>query len=105
MPLIQELRRTGIPVPEFVPGRGKDKVSRVNAVSPVFASGMVFYPADRQFAHEVIECARSNGEHDDLVGTTQAVLRYREGNFISADYDYEPTDKQPLPTERKYYPC
>jgi hypothetical protein len=33
------------------------------------------------------------------------VLRYREGNFISADYDYEPTDKKPLPTERKYYPA
>ena len=108
MPLIQELRRTGIPVHEFVPGRGKDKVSRVNAVSPVFASGMVFYPADRQFAHEVIEeCAAfPNGEHDDLVdSTTQAVLRYREGNFITADYDYEPTDNQRLPTDHKYYPA
>ena len=69
---------------------------------------MVFYPADRQFAHEVIEeCAAfPNGEHDDLVdSTTQAVLRYREGNFITADYDYEPTDNQRLPTDHKYYPA
>jgi predicted phage terminase large subunit-like protein len=106
LPLIQELRRTGIPVQEFVPGRGRDKVSRVNAVSPVFASGMVFYPEGMQFAHEVIEeCAAfPNGEHDDLVdSTTQAVLRYREGNFISADFDYEPTDEVRSPKEYKYY--
>jgi len=108
MPLIQELRRTGIPVHEFVPGRGKDKVSRVNACSPVFASGMVWYPEGKQFAHEVIEeCAAfPNGEHDDLVdSTTQAVLRYREGNFVSADYDYEPHDEPKLPQEHKYYDC
>jgi len=106
LPLIQELRRTGIPVQEFVPGRGKDKISRVNAVSPVFASGMVFYPEGKQFAHEVIEeCAAfPNGDNDDLVdSTTQAVLRYREGNFISADFDYEPTDEVRLPKEYKYY--
>src|SRR5210317_1821499 len=106
LPLIQELRRTGIPVQDFVPGRGKDKVSRVNAVSPVFASGMVFYPEGMQFAHEVIEeCAAfPHGDHDDLVdSTTQAVLRYREGNFISADFDYEPTDEVRMPQEYKYY--
>jgi len=106
LPLIQELRRTGIPVQDFVPGRGKDKVSRVNAVSPVFASGMVFYPEGMQFAHEVIEeCAAfPHGDHDDLVdSTTQAVLRYREGNFISADFDYEPTDEVRMPQDYKYY--
>jgi len=105
-PLIHELRRTGIPVFDFVPGRGRDKVSRVNACAPVFASGHVFYPEGKQFALEVIEeCASfPYGENDDLVdSTTQAVLRYREGNFISADYDFEPTDEVKLPQEFKYY--
>ena len=105
-PLIHELRRTGIPVHDFVPGRGKDKVSRVNACAPVFASGHVFYPEGKQFALEVIEeCASfPYGENDDLVdSTTQAVLRYREGNFISADYDFEPTDEVKLPQDYKYY--
>jgi predicted phage terminase large subunit-like protein len=107
-PLIHELRRTGIPVFDFVPGRGRDKVSRVNACAPVFASGHVFYPEGKQFALEVIEeCASfPYGENDDLVdSTTQAVLRYREGNFISADYDFEPTDEVKLPQEFKYYNC
>ena len=105
-PLIHELRRTGIPVFDFVPGRGRDKVSRVNACAPIFASGHVFYPEGKQFALEVIEeCASfPYGENDDLVdSTTQAVLRYREGNFISADYDFEPTDEVRLPQEFKYY--
>ena len=107
-PLIHELRRTGIPVFDFVPGRGRDKVSRVNACAPIFASGHVFYPEGKQFALEVIEeCASfPYGENDDLVdSTTQAVLRYREGNFISADYDFEPTDEVKLPQEFKYYNC
>ena len=105
-PLIQELRRTGIPVIDFVPGRGRDKHSRVNACSPVFASGMVYYPEGKQFALEVIEeCASfPNGDHDDLVdSTTQAVLRYREGNFISAQHDFVEEPQARLPGEYIYY--
>ena len=106
MPLIQELRRMGIPVIDFVPGRGRDKHSRVNACSPIFASGMVYYPDGKQFALEVIEeCASfPNGDHDDLVdSTTQAVLRYREGNSISAQHDYTEEPQPRLPMEYQYY--
>jgi predicted phage terminase large subunit-like protein len=56
--LIQEMRRAGIPVMDFIPSRGKDKHSRVNACAPVFESGNVYYPDDAHFAEEVIEeCA------------------------------------------------
>lgn len=106
MPLIQELRRMGIPVIDFVPGRGRDKHSRVNACAPIFASGMVYYPEGKQFALEVIEeCASfPNGDHDDLVdSTTQAVLRYREGNFISAQHDFVEERQPRLPMEYQYY--
>ena len=34
--LYQELRRMGIPVGEFTPGKGQDKVNGVNAVSDIF---------------------------------------------------------------------
>jgi predicted phage terminase large subunit-like protein len=43
-PLIQELRRMGIPVDEFSPSRGNDKIARLNAVSDLFASGTVWAP-------------------------------------------------------------
>ena len=47
MPLIFELRAIGIPVQEYTPSRGNDKISRVNAVSDLFSSGVVWCPETR----------------------------------------------------------
>jgi len=88
-PLIQELRRMGIPIQEFTPSRGNDKIARLNAVSDLFASGKVWAP-DRRWAKDVIEeiAAFPVGEHDDFVDTTtQALLRYRQGGFVNLDSD------------------
>jgi predicted phage terminase large subunit-like protein len=89
MPLTHELRNMGIPVVNFTPSRGNDKVSRVHAVSPLFEAGMVWAPDD-SWALELIEevAAFPNGEHDDLVDSmTQALMRYRQGNFIQLPTD------------------
>ena len=100
-PLIFELRAMGIPVTEFTPSRGQDKIARVNAVSDLFASGVVWAPPTR-WAEEVIEeCAAfPAGEHDDLVdSTTQALLRFRQGGWIRSvmdDWDDEPIYKRPV---------
>jgi len=88
-PLIQELRNMGIPVQEFSPSRGNDKLVRLNAVADLFSSGKVWAP-DTRWAREVIEEIASFpvGEHDDFVDTaTQALLRFRQGGFISLDSD------------------
>ena len=88
-PLIQELRRMGIPVQETNPSRGNDKVVRLNAVADLFTSGTVWAP-DTRWAREVIEEVASfpNGENDDYVDTTsQALLRFRQGGFISLNTD------------------
>jgi predicted phage terminase large subunit-like protein len=95
-PLIFELRRMGIPVQEFTPTRGNDKISRVNSVSDLFASGKVWAPR-RRWAEEVIEemAAFPNSDHDDLVdSSTQALIRFRRGGFITL-----PTDEQDPPKE------
>ena len=66
-------------------------MSRVNAVSDIFASGVVWAPGTR-WAEEVIEqCAAfPNGAHDDLVdSTTLALLRFRQGGFIPLATDFE----------------
>ena len=94
MPLIFELRAMGIPVQEYTPSRGNDKIARVNAVADLFASGNVWAP-DRRFAEEVIEEFASfpSGDHDDLVdSSTQALLRFRQGGFVplTSDEDEEP---------------
>ena len=88
-PLIQELRAMGIPVQETNPSRGNDKMVRLNAVSDLFASGMVWAP-DTRWAREVIEEVASFpvGDHDDYVDTTsQALMRFRQGGFIALDSD------------------
>ena len=88
-PLIQEMRKMGIPVEEFSPSRGNDKMVRLNAVADLFSSGKVWVP-DTRWAREVVEEVASFpvGEHDDYVDTvTQALLRYRQGGFISLDSD------------------
>jgi predicted phage terminase large subunit-like protein len=100
-PLIQEMRKMGIPVMDFIPTRGKDKVARANACSPVFESGNVYYPSGEHFSEEVIEeCAAfPHGAHDDYVDSmTQAVLRYRQGNFVGTYMD----EPEPMKIEREY---
>jgi predicted phage terminase large subunit-like protein len=91
--LYQELRRMGVPVGEFTPGKGQDKISRVNAVSDLFAGGVVWAPEHR-WAKEVIEECNDfpSGANDDLVdSTTLALLRFRQGGFIRLPSD-EPED-------------
>jgi len=102
-PLIQELRQVGIPVVSFSPSKGNDKVTRANSVAPLFESGAVWAP-EKHFAEEMIEeCAAfPYGEHDDLVDTmTQALMRYRQGNFVSLMDDHE--DERREPKKYVYY--
>jgi predicted phage terminase large subunit-like protein len=88
-PLIYELRKIGIPLEEYTPGKGNDKIARVNAVSDLFASGVVWCPETR-WADELMEELASfpNGDHDDLVdASSQALLRFRRGGFIAISSD------------------
>jgi predicted phage terminase large subunit-like protein len=103
-PLIQELRAMGIPVQEFSPSRGNDKLVRLNAVADLFSSGKVWAP-DTRWAREVIEemAAFPVGEHDDFVDTTtQALLRFRQGGFIALDSD-EKDDRYYQARKAAYY--
>ena len=103
-PLVFELRRMGVPVQEFVPVRGNDKISRLNSVTDMFASGKVWAPPTR-WAEEVMEemAAFPNSDHDDLVdSSTQALIRFRKGGFIRVDLD-EKEDELQFKRKRAYY--
>jgi predicted phage terminase large subunit-like protein len=94
-PLVFELRAMGIPVQEYVPSKGSDKIARLNAVADMFASGRVWVP-DTAWAEELVEEVASfpSGEHDDLVDSmTQALLRFRRGGFIQLDSDEQDEPK------------
>ena len=104
MPLTQELRAMGIPVINFTPSRGNDKHSRVNAVSPMFESGLVWRP-DASWAEDVVEEIASFpfGEHDDMVDCmTQALMRFRQGGFIAHPDDYQ-MEQLRRPSNKVYY--
>ena len=99
--LYQEMRRMGIPVGEFTPGKGQDKMSRVNAVSDLFSSGIVWAP-NRRWAKDVIEECNDfpSGVNDDLVdSTTLALMRFRQGGFIRLPND-EPEEIQYFKSNR-----
>jgi predicted phage terminase large subunit-like protein len=105
-PLIYEMRSMGIPVQEFTPTRGNDKISRLNAVADIFASGRVWAPATR-WAEEVIDEVAEfpAGTHDDYVDTvSMAMHRFRRGGYVTTVLD-EPDEIQYFRSNRNrgYY--
>jgi predicted phage terminase large subunit-like protein len=107
-PLLQELRRLGIPVTSFAPGgrkSGQDKVARANSIAPMFEAGLIWAP-DTDWAEELIEeCAAFPvGKHDDQVdSTTAALMRFRQGNFVSLPSDYPEEEVEEDPSQYEYY--
>jgi predicted phage terminase large subunit-like protein len=108
-PLYQEMRRSGLMVQEYTPVRGSannpnSKMARLNSVSDIISSGLVWVPPKR-WAEELVEevAGFPFASNDDQVDTTiMALMRFRQGGFIRL-----PTDEQdePLPYRRKvdYY--
>ena len=105
-PLIYEMRAMGIPVQEFTPTRGNDKISRLNGVADIFASGRVWAPATR-WAEEVIDEVAEfpAGSNDDYVDTvSMAMHRFRRGGYVTTTLD-EPDEIQYFRSNRNrgYY--
>ena len=92
-PLIYDMRAMGIPVQDYTPSKGQDKIARLNSVSDIIASGKVWVPRTR-WAEELVDevAAFPSGDHDDLVdATTLALMRFRQGGFLRLPID-EPED-------------
>ena len=93
----------GLPLQEFTPSKGQDKIARVNSVTDLFASGIVWAP-DKRWAKEVIEECNDfpSGTNDDLVdSTTQALMRFRNGGFIRLPSD-EPDEPAMFRRKNQY---
>ena len=108
-PLVYEFRQMNIPVFDYQVSRGSkanpnDKISRVNSITDVFASGNVWAPLVKTWAQEVVEeCASfPAGEHDDYVDTVvMAVSRFRKGGWLINDQD--DYDDNHAKKKREYY--
>ncbi len=103
--LYQEMRRMGLPIQEYTPHRGSgDKLARLNSVSDIVSSGLVWVPETR-WAEEVIEeiAGFPFMSHDDLVDSTvMALMRFRQGGFIRLPSD-EPDETQYFKRRSAYY--
>jgi predicted phage terminase large subunit-like protein len=103
-PLIDEMRRSGIFVQDFSPGKGQDKVARLNAVADMFAAGQVWFP-ETSWASIVVEelLAFPAGEHDDTVDAcTLALARIRKGGLLRLQTDRDDFDTY-LPGRKAAY--
>jgi len=104
-PLIDEMRRSGIFVQDFSPGKGQDKIARLNAVADMFASGHVWFP-ETAWASQTVEeiLAFPSGEHDDEVDTmTLALQRVRKGGLLRLSTDHEDNEAFQRARRAAYY--
>lgn len=104
-PLIDEMRRSGIFVQDFSPGKGQDKIARLNAVSDMFASGQVWFPENAWASATVEEIlAFPAGEHDDEVDAmTLALMRARKGGLLRLTTDQTDMDNYTPARRPAYY--
>lgn len=105
-PLIDEMRRSGLTVADFSPGKGQDKIARVNAVSDMFQSGQVWFPETRWATECVDEILGfpSGSLHDDMTDTmTLCLARIRRGGLVTLHTDRHESDEFYRPRKMAYY--
>jgi predicted phage terminase large subunit-like protein len=90
--LIQEFRYQGIPVQEFTPNKGQDKVVRANAVADIFHDGKVWAPKT-WWADELIDECHGfpfSCKNDDQVDSSvMAVTYFRKAGYIQLRSDWK----------------
>ena len=79
--LIQDMRRAGLPVLEYLPDR--DKVSRVYASTPIMESGRLYIPRGKEWAGDLHDEALAfpNGAHDDQVDAMTMAIQYMRDSW------------------------
>jgi predicted phage terminase large subunit-like protein len=87
--IIQDLRRTGIPITTYTPGT--DKITRAYAASGLVENGRCYYP-DRRWASEFIDALARfpSPEDDDLADAfSQALIWLGNSFMVSYSQDAE----------------
>lgn len=79
--LLQDMRRAGLPVLDYLPDR--DKVARVYASTALMEAGRVWIPKDKTWADDLFaECMSfPHGSHDDQVDCMTMAIHYMKDSW------------------------
>jgi len=101
--LIQDMRRAGLPVMEYLPDR--DKVSRVYAASPIMESGRLWIPKNKKWADDLIEelIRFPNAAHDDQVDALTMAVHYLKESWHLTHPDDPDLEDEPRENKSTYW--
>jgi len=101
--LIQDMRRAGLPVMEYLPDR--DKVSRVYAASPIMESGRLWLPKNKKWVDDLIEelIRFPNAAHDDQVDALTMAVHYLKESWHLTHPDDPDLEDEPRETKSTYW--
>ena len=79
--LLQDMRRAGLPVQDYIPD--KDKVSRVYAASPMIEAGRVWLPQNKKWSDDLYTeiLQFPNAAHDDQVDAMTMAIHYMKESW------------------------
>jgi len=101
--LIQDMRRGGLPVQDYLPDR--DKVSRVYAASPMIESGRVWIPTGKPWADDLIQelLQFPNAAHDDQVDAMTMAIHYMKESWHLSHPEDPYWEEQPRKKKVAYW--
>ena len=101
--LIQDMRRAGLPVLEYLPDR--DKVARVHAASPMIESGRVWIPKNKKWSDDLLqEMLRfPNAAHDDQVDAMTMAIHYMKESWHLSHPEDPEWDDPPMKKKVAYW--
>jgi len=100
--LIQDLRRSGLPILEYLPDR--DKVSRVYSATPIMEAGRLWLPSSKKWADDLVEelIRFPNSAHDDQVDALTMAVHYMRDSWNLAHPD-DPDWDEPVREKKSTY--
>jgi predicted phage terminase large subunit-like protein len=101
--LIQDMRRSGLPVMEYLPDR--DKVSRVYAASPIMEAGRLWIPKGKKWSDDLVEelIRFPNAAHDDQVDALTMAVHYMKESWHLTHPDDPDFEDEPVSEKSTYW--
>tara|TARA_R110002020_G_scaffold462247_1_gene681695 strand:- start:191 stop:1201 length:1011 start_codon:yes stop_codon:yes gene_type:complete len=101
--LIQDMRRAGLPVMEYLPDR--DKVARVYAASPIMEAGRMWIPKGKKWSDDLVEelIRFPNAAHDDQVDALTMAVHYMKESWYLTHPDDPDMEDEPRENKSTYW--